>query len=106
MKDTISLLIATTILAVGGIGLYMYKSNDDESKEGSGYDEDGLFGLNGFFGSGNEEAVTEPELNFEDEERDFDFDFYFDYETPKPRQKARGGKTKRNKKNVGTKRRY
>ena len=27
MKDTVSLLIATAILAAGGLGLYMYKSN-------------------------------------------------------------------------------
>ena len=29
MNDTMSLVLATAILAVGGLGLYMYKSSDD-----------------------------------------------------------------------------
>lgn len=103
MKDTISLLIATAILAAGGVGLYMYKSNDDDGKEGGGYDEDGLFGSNGFFGSSNEEEQEQDaDLGFEYDTPEYDYD----YEKPKPRAKARGGKTKRTKKSVGTKRRY
>ena len=30
MNDIKSLLIATTVLAIGGLGLYMYKSEDSE----------------------------------------------------------------------------
>ena len=29
MNESISLLMATTILALGGLGLYMFKSSDD-----------------------------------------------------------------------------
>lgn len=85
MRDTISLLIATGILAAGGFGLYMYKSND-EPQEGGGYDEDTLFGSNDFWNSKNEG---------EDEEE------YYE-----PKVRVRGGKTKRSKRNIGTKRRY
>ena len=52
MNDTMSLLLATTILAVGGIGLYMYKS-DDEQKGGEEYNEDSLFSSRDFWGSSN-----------------------------------------------------
>ena len=90
MKDTVSLLIATAILAAGGLGLYMYKSNDDKQEGGEGYDEDGLFGSSGLFGSNSEEN----DLDSEEPEH---------YET---KVRARGGKTKRSKRNVGTKRRY
>ena len=83
MKDTVSLLIATAILAAGGLGLYMYKSDGDK-QEGGGYDEDSLFGSNS-------------------EENDLDSEEPEYYE---PKVRARGGKTKRSKRNVGTKRRY
>jgi hypothetical protein len=38
MNDTLSLLLATTILAAGGLGLYMYKSPDNNQKGGDDYD--------------------------------------------------------------------
>jgi len=87
MRDTISLLVATAILAAGGLGLYMYKSNDDKQDGGEGYDEDNLFGSGGFWNTEND---------LEDEEAEY-------YE---PKVRARGGKTKRSRKGVGTKRRY
>ena len=33
MNESISLLMATTILALGGLGLYMFKSSDDENQK-------------------------------------------------------------------------
>jgi hypothetical protein len=90
MRDTISLVVATAILAAGGLGLYLFKSNDDKQDGGDGYDEDNLFGSGGFWNSNSSEN------DLEDEELEY-------YE---PKAKARGGKTKRSKKNVGTKRRY
>jgi hypothetical protein len=89
MNETLSLLLVTAVLAVGGLGLFMYKSTDDENvKGGSDYHEDEIFGNDSFWSSNNDaEDVLED-----------------DYVEPKPR--SRGGKTKRNKKNVGTKRRY
>jgi hypothetical protein len=92
MNDTISLLLATTILAIGGLGMYMYKSND-EQKGGEDYSEDNIFGSGNLWGSSNEEE--DPEYNDEDGNT-----FY------EPTVRTRGGKTKRNRKSVGTKRRY
>jgi hypothetical protein len=87
MRETISLLVATAILAAGGLGLYMYKSNDEPQDGGEGYDEDTLFGSGGFWNKEND---------LEDEEEEY-------YE---PKVRARGGKTKRSRRGVGTKRRY
>jgi hypothetical protein len=97
MNETMSLLIATAILATGGLGLYMYKSSDDESNDDHESDEvaesddAGFFGKGGFFSSSSGDAEEEDE-----EER-------IRYE-PKP--KTRGMKTKRNRRSGGTKRRY
>jgi hypothetical protein len=83
MNDTLSLLLAASILAASGLGLYMYKSRDEDQKGGEEYNETNLFGL-----SDEEEEVKNDE------------DFYV------PKQKLRSGKTKRNIKSGGTKRRY
>jgi hypothetical protein len=100
MNDTATLLLATTILSIGGVGLYMYKS-DEGQQGGNEYNEDSLFGSGSFWSSSNdsEEPVEEPvEEQVEDEE---DLSFY------EPKVKARGStKTKRNRKSTGTKRRY
>ena len=96
MNDTATLLLATTILSIGGIGLYMYKSDEDQ-KGGNEYNEDSLFNSGSFWGSSNdsEEPVEE---RVEDEE---EVSFY------EPKVKARGStKTKRNRRSTGTKRRY
>jgi hypothetical protein len=91
MNDTMSLLLATAILAAGDLGLYMYKSPDEAQKGDEDYDEDNLFGSGSFWGSKKEEETEE----------DLDLD---DYE-PKPR--SRSNKTKRNRKSGGSsKRRY
>lgn len=83
MNETTSLLLATTILALGGLGLYMYKNSDEQNGGGDEYDENELFGF-------------EPDSEENDE--------FVDYE-PKTRTRN-GGKTKRNRKGSGTKRRY
>jgi len=78
-----SLLLATAILAAGGIGLFMYKSNDD------------LF-------STNEEELME-EIDFDD------LDELDDYEEEeyKPKSRTNKNKTKRNTKQTGgSRRRY
>ena len=100
MNETMSLLIATLILATGGAGLYMYKSSENEAGEDREYeekekgevdsDDTGFFGKGGFFSSSSEDAE-------EDEEE------HIRYE-PKP--KTRSVKTKRNRRSGGTKRRY
>jgi hypothetical protein len=91
MNETMSLLLVATVLAIGGAGLYMYKFDDD-----FGHD-------NGVSDRYNEENFNEDDLN----EEDFDENAY-DEEIIKPRAKTRGGKTKtkRNRTNSGSKRRY
>ena len=107
MNDTMSLLLATSILALGGVGLYMYKSVDSGSDESS-YDEDNLFGgSSSFWGSNedDEEDVNDNvDKNFQEEPEP---EPYYEPE-PEPKVRARGGKTKtkRNSRNVGSKRRY
>jgi hypothetical protein len=90
MNDPMSVLLATTILAFGGLGLYMYKSsnNTDEEYEDN-YNEEGLFGGN-FWGLSNDN----------DENLD---DYSEEEENIKPRKKP--AKTQRNRKSTGTSRR-
>ena len=100
MSDTLSLLFATTILATGGVCLYMCKSSDEEDqKGGEDYNEDKLFNFDNLFGS-NDNGEQNGEQNGEEEHQSEDEESY----EPKPRQ--RGGKTKRNRRSGGTKRRY
>jgi hypothetical protein len=89
-----SILLATTILALGGLGLYMYKSSDDEQKESNAedYNEESIFGGN-LWGSKEEE-------NEEDLERDLE-----EYEEEEFKPRKRGGKTQRNRKSTGSSRR-
>ena len=77
MNDTGSLLLATAVLAVGGLGLFMYGSVGDNT-DNKNVNED----------------IEEMPLDYFDEPEIFE---------PKPK----GGKTKRNRKKVGwSKRRY
>ena len=102
MNDTMSLLLATSILATGGVCLYMYKNPENEEQTGGDteYNEDNLFGGLGNFFSLNEDDTTNNEPHY-DEENEDDSEFY----EPKPKPRG-GGKTKRNRKSGGTKRRY
>jgi hypothetical protein len=89
-----SILLATTILALGGLGLYIYKSSDDEQKESNAedYNEESIFGGN-LWGSKEEE-------NEENLERDLE-----EYEEEEFKPRKRGGKTQRNRKSTGSSRR-
>jgi hypothetical protein len=99
MNDTMSLLLATAILATGGVCLYMYKSPDDEQNgvDESGYNEDSFFGSGNFWGSKEDEKEHEKE---DENEKEDEPTFY------EPKVRTRGGKTKRSRKTTGTKRRY
>ena len=88
MNETMSLVLATAILAVGGLGLYMYKTSDD--LEYDDYIEDD----NSFDNNYNNDEVSEETYD------DLDDDIY-------EKQKVRSrNKTKRSKKSGGTKRKY
>jgi hypothetical protein len=98
MNDTMSLLLATGILAVGGLGLFMYKnSSEGESflseEENGDKKEENWFDLRGFFGNSNDD---------EDDQKSDDEGLEV-YET---KTKSRGSKTKSVRKTGGTKRRY
>jgi hypothetical protein len=100
MNDTMSLLLATGILAVGGLGLIMYKTGSNEKddneyeKDDSENDNNGLFDLRSYFGNSNEDDSENEEYKYKEPEV---------YEQPK---RSRGSKTKSSRKNTGTKRRY
>ncbi len=92
MNDSMSILLATSILALGGLGLYMYKSSDDSQHEE--YNEESMFGGN-FWGLSDDKHEDDESLDEYLEEMD-------DY---KPRK--RNAKTQRNRKSTGSsKRRY
>jgi len=87
MNDIKSLLIATTVLAIGGLGLYMYKSEENELD----YEDD------------YSETVSETSLDNLDDldlnELEEDLD---NYET----KKSKKGTRKNTKKNGGTRKKY
>lgn len=95
MNESMSILLATTILALGGLGIYMYKNSDNEEQKGGNdedYNEDSIFGGN-FWGSKQDDLEEDLEEGLEEGlEEDF-----------KPRR--RGGKTQRNRKSTGSSRR-
>ena len=96
MNDSMSMLLATTILALGGLGLYMYKSPDDSSPK-EDYNEDDLFGSSSLFNWTTSEDTTENEDKSNDEKLEEQ------YEDIKPRK--RGPKTHKNRKSIGSSRR-
>ena len=92
MNDSMSILLATTILALGGLGLYMYKTSDEKQKGGDqDYDEESFFGGN-FWGSDDN-----------DNDHDEIVDEHLEEDEYKPRRK--NSKTQRNRKPTGSSRR-
>jgi len=99
MNDTMSLLLATGILAVGGLGLFMYKNGSEKGEvsfedEYDGKNEENWFDLRSIFG--NSDEYEDKEKNEYDEEPEV-------YET---KTRSRGSKTKSARRTGGTKRRY
>lgn len=100
MNETLSLLLATSILAAGGLGLYMYKSTHDEDENSSEETNENATELSELdVLSMNEIKNTE---NKSSEEEDL-------YKEPEQKTKKRGSggyKTKRNRKMTTSKRKY
>jgi hypothetical protein len=92
MNDIKSLLIATTVLAIGGLGLYMYKSEDSDLIFDEQIDDD-----NSETGS---ESGSETESDLDSELEELDYDDY------KPKEKKNGGTKKNTKKNGGTRKKH
>ena len=102
MNESMSLLLAATILALGGAGLYLFKSPDENQSGGEDdYNEDSLFDLgSNTFGSSNLFNWGSAGNNSEDD--DISIEPEEDY---KPRK--RGPKTVKNRKSSSnSKRRY
>jgi len=106
MNDSMSILLATTILALGGLGLYMFRmTQDDEDSENKHNknkdadnkedknDEETIFDTSTFFSWGASDDKDENQDTVETEESEI-----------KPRKKT-NTKTQRNRKSVGTSRR-
>jgi hypothetical protein len=93
MNDVKSLLIATTVLAIGGLGLYMYKTEDSED----------LYLDDEHFDDDNSDTASDVSSHDSDasshiEEEDID-----DYYVSKEKNK---GTRKNNKKNSGTRKKH
>ncbi len=101
MNDSMSILLATTILALGGLGLYMYKSSDDDQTGGNEeYNEDSIFSGN-FWGSSDDKEDEEKKEKKDDD----DVKSGEPLEDEKIRPRKRIAKTHRNKKMSGSSRR-
>jgi hypothetical protein len=98
MNDTMSLLLATGILAVGGLGLFMYKNTSDDKESDKENESLFDFDLRSYFGNSDEEENKE-----ENTEENYKEPYPEVFEQPK---RSRGSKTKSSRKNIGTKRRY
>lgn len=97
MNETMSVLLATTVLALGGLGLYMFKSDNQNQKGGDKYNEDEIFDE-----YSDDESLSDSES---DSDSELDSEPEPEPETKKSRAKN-AGKTKRNTKSGGTKRKY
>ena len=84
MNETLSLLLATTILALGGFGLYMYKSDEEDT-----YEDD-----------------ISDDKSIDDEISDDESIEEYYKSPPKARTRTPKTKTKTTRKSGGTKRRY
>ena len=90
MNETMTLVLATTILALGGLGLFMYKQSDDfkDDLKEDNYDN--------FSSDSDSDSESDSQIDYDDKYSNDDF---VDYE-PKTLKR---GKTKRNKTSNGTK---
>ena len=95
MNETMSVLLATTVLALGGLGLYMFKS--DNQTGGDKYNEDDIF----------DDYSDDESLSDSDSDSDSELDYEPEPEPESKKSKAKNAaKTKRNQKSGGTKRKY
>jgi len=100
MNETLSLLLATSILAAGGLGLYMYKSTHDDEDEDNNVEDT------------NEQAIELSELDIlntnEKNSENKSSQEEENYKEPDQKIRKRGGgyKTKRNRKMTSSKRKY
>jgi hypothetical protein len=95
MNETMSVVLATAILAIGGLGLYMYKQSDGLGLEfGDDYKS--------YDDRSNEDRDENIDFDYDEDFDDQDADTYSEDSEPKVRSR---GKTKRAKTGKGTKKR-
>jgi len=99
-NDTMTLFLATSILAIGGIGIYMFNSNDKPTKGGRRNRKvEPVFDDYESEEESEAEPEPEPQPEPEPEPEEDDEEQYF--------TKSRGSKTKKSRRQTkGTKRRY
>ena len=97
MSDTLSLLVASGILAVGGLGLFMMKNNDEDEKDTTSEERIGIR----WFLPEKEEAEKETDIENVPET----MDDYVSYETTDFHKPRRRGKTHSNRRVSGSSRR-
>jgi hypothetical protein len=115
MNDSMSILLATTILALGGLGLYVYRTThedqdgeyiSDTHDEDDGDNEESIFGSSNLFswGSSEDRKKSEDKQKEKEKEQDVLSDEESEENEVKPR-KRNNVKTQRNRKASGTSRR-
>ncbi len=115
MNDSMSILLATTILALGGLGLYVYRTNHDDQDGGDKSDtrqddsdnEESIFGSSNLFNWGSsEDKQKEDKQKDKEKEQDVILDEELEENEVKPR-KRNNVKTQRNRKaSAASRRRY
>ena len=91
MNDIKSLLIATTVLAIGGLGLYMYKSEDSE-ESGLDYNDD--------LSESGSDTASESDSDTDSEIEELNYDDY------QPKKTKKEGTKRNTKKNGGTRKKH
>jgi hypothetical protein len=103
MNDSVSILLASTILALGGLGLYMFRTshdNEDINDKEDNSNEENITGLSSLF---NWEESLDKDTN-----KDKYYDDMIDNELEEievRQRKKNTGKTQRNRKSTGSSRR-
>jgi hypothetical protein len=99
MNETMSVVLATAILAIGGLGLYMYKQSDGLGLDFG--DDDKSYDDKSYDDRDDDDKSYDDNFDYEDQDNDTYSEDLNNYE---PRITSRG-KTKRAKTAKGTKKR-
>lgn len=113
MKDVASLLIATTMLAVGGLGLFLYgnrnetSDNDPEIYKDDNYDNsDDYYNDEDEYNNNNNNTLNNYFSGFWNNDKNETTEDEPNNEIKIKENKSKKSKTIRQRKNIGSKRRY
>jgi hypothetical protein len=104
MNDSLSIVLATSVLALGGLGLYMFRNtyDDEDNTKKEKNSEENIMDLSGLFNWG--ESDDKDDKDDKDENKDTVLDNEIEEYEIKPRRKT-SMKTQRNRKYTGSSRR-